>query len=292
MHFIHVIMRKSNPFPHLLLLLILFSSITSFSQESTANKPSTGLRKHGFYFYWGYNRANFTKSTIRFKGDGYDFKLKGMKAEDRQSELDVTYINPAKISIPQYNYRLGYNLKNNWSVSIGFDHMKYVMVSHQKVTIDGYINKEYNSTFGGEYNNESFSITPEFLTLEHTNGLNYINVQLDKSMNLVGDTSRLFSLSGALGLGTGIIYPKSDIKLMHNERNDQWHLAGYGVSAITNLRLTFKRFVFFEYNLKGGFIHMPSVLTTSSKSDRANQSFFFLERFAVLGVNFRLGKRT
>ena len=285
-------MKKMNLLRQLLIMAALVYSFSAIGQDSTTNKPTIGKRKHGFYFYWGYNRANFSKSTIRFKGDGYDFKIKGMKAEDRQSEVDATYLNPTKITIPQYNYRLGYYLKNNWSVSIGFDHMKYVMVSYQDVEMDGYINKEYNSTFGGEYNKETFSITPAFLELEHTNGLNYINVQLDKSMNLLGDTSRLFNLTGALGLGTGILYPKSDIKLMHNERNDQWHLAGYGVSAITNLRLTFKRLIFFEYNIKGGFIHMPSVLTTSSKSDRANQRFFFLERFAVLGVNFRLGKRS
>jgi hypothetical protein len=275
-----------------LLVVALISSVSSFAQDTTPTKPTLGKRKHGFYFYWGYNRANFSKSNIHFKGDGYDFRIKGMKAEDRQSEVDITYVNPAKISIPQYNYRLGYYLKNNWNVSIGFDHMKYVMVSHQEVQIDGHIDKNYNSTYGGEYNNETFSIDPAFLELEHTNGLNYINVQLDKSMNLAGDSTRKFRLSGALGLGTGIVYPKSDIKLMHNERNDQWHLAGYGVSAITNLRLTFSRLIFFEYNLKGGFIHMPSVLTTSNKSDRANQSFFFLERFAVIGMNFRLGKRT
>jgi len=165
------------------------------------------------------------------------------------------------------------------------------MVSTQNVEKDGYIDVSYNATYGGQYNNETFTITPDFLELEHTNGLNYINIQLDKSLNLIGDSSKTFRLSGALGVGTGIIYPKSDVKLMQNERNDQWHWAGYGVSAITNLRVTFKGLIFLEYNLKGGFIHMPSVLTTSNVSDRANQAFFFLERFAVLGVNFRLGKR-
>ncbi len=279
-------MKAQNLFTKLLILVLITLSMTSFGQA-----PKKEERKHGFYFFWGYNRATYSKSRIHFKGDGYDFTLKGVKAKDRQSDFSLDYINPLRLSVPQYDYRLGYYLKNNWTVSAGFDHMKYVMVSEQDVKIDGEIDTGYNAQFAGKYTNEDFHIDEDFLTLEHTNGLNYINIELAKSFQLLGDTSRMFLLSGSLGGGAGILFPKSDIRLMHNIRNDQWHWAGYGIAAVSNLRLTFKRWLFLEYNLKGGFIHMPDVLTTAHSSDKANQHFFFLERFTVLGVNFRLGKR-
>ena len=266
------------------LLALLILTATSFGQDKTN-------RKHRFFFYWGYNNATFSKTNLHFKGDGYDFKLKGVKAKDRQSDFSLRYLRPEKLTIPQYDYRIGYYLNNNWSISLGFDHMKYVMSSFQDVIIDGEIDASYNAKYAGDYDNADFKLDPDFLTLEHTNGLNYINVHLDKAFRLLGDSSQLFQLSGLLGVGAGVLVPKSDVRLMHNERNDQWHWAGYGVSTQSSLRLTFKQILFLEYNLKGGFIHMPDVLTTANKSDRASHAFFFLERFMVLGVNFRLGKR-
>ena len=286
-------------YSRVLFLSVLISLLVfSFGQEAEVqNTPSSiqnevgASRKHRFFFYWGYNRANYSSSNIHFKGDGYNFTLNDVKAKDRQSKFDLAYALPQYITIPQYDYRLGYYLKNNWVLSLGFDHMKYVMVSEQDVTIDGHIDKAYDDEFDGQFNDAPFHIDPDFLMLEHTNGLNYINMHLDKNFILWDGGKSDFELQTAVGAGIGFMFPKSDVTLMNNDRNDQWHIAGYGLSAVGNLRITFKGLLFLEYNVKPGFIHMPSILTTANKSDRADQSFFFLQRMGVFGVNFRLGKK-
>lgn len=58
-----------------------------------------------------------------------------MKATDRQTPFGMIYFDPVLFTIPQYNARLGYFFKDNWSISIGMDHMKYVMVQDQMATL-------------------------------------------------------------------------------------------------------------------------------------------------------------
>ena len=72
---------------------------------------------------------------------------------------------------------------------------------------------------------------------------------------------------------------------MNNERHDDFHLAGYGIDAVVGLNITIYRYFFLQTEIKGGFIHMPDIRTTSSKLDRANQSFFFSQWNFVLGFN-------
>ena len=83
------------------------------------------------YFYWGWNSGHFTKSNIRFKGPDYDFTLKKSIAKDRQTKFSTKYFNPAHITIPQYNFRVGYYIRENWDFSFGIDHMKYVLQNNQ-----------------------------------------------------------------------------------------------------------------------------------------------------------------
>src|SRR5690606_35866007 len=118
------------------------------------------------------------------KGDDYSFRLDKVKATDKQSELSVDYINPAKMTIAQYNFRIGYFFKDNWSISLGNDHMKYVVSQGQIVEITGHIGRigtDYNS----DYNKDEIEIKGDFLKFEHTDGLNYENIELRHFSNLL-----------------------------------------------------------------------------------------------------------
>ena len=80
----------------------------------------------------------YSNSDISFKGNNYDFTLFDVEAMDRQSKFDLgLYLNPGTITIPQYNLRIGYYLNDKYDISIGVDHMKYVMRAWQASTIDG-----------------------------------------------------------------------------------------------------------------------------------------------------------
>ena len=271
-------------------------SICSFSQEKNTDttedlvitKKETNKGK--FFFYWGWNRANYSDSDIHFTGENYDFTLRNVKAEDRQTPFSFNdYFNPVNITIPQNNYRIGYFLKENYTISIGVDHMKYVMVADQTVKIDGEINS--GTPFDGVYNNDDQILSEDFLQLEHTDGLNYVNVEFrrfDEIGHLIGLNNKNFQINLTEGFGAGILYPRTDVTLFDQERHDEFHLAGWGASAVVGLDLTFFKYFYIQSDLKFGYINMPDVKTTINPNDGASQSFTFFQRNILIGGRFNL----
>lgn len=267
---------------------LLFGLLFCFGLSNFVQAQSKH-NKGKFYVFWGWNRAEYSKSDIRFTGDNYDFTLYDVKAQDRPTSFGMVYINPSRMTIPQYNFRLGYFFHDNWNISIGTDHMKYVMSQNQGVKISGTINEEGNP-YNGVYDNDNIYLTENFLQFEHTDGLNYANIELRRFDNLA-HLSLVKSGNGidfniTEGAGAGVLYPRTNTTLMGKERYDEFHLAGWGTAAVVGLNVTFFNKIFAQTELKGGYINMNDIRTTESKSDKAKQNFFFAQHNLVFGAVF------
>lgn len=281
---------------HKLLLIIICcsASINLFSQEEdTQNYTSSNKGK--FVLSWGGNRDSYSNSDITFKGDDYNFTLKNVKAHDKPKGWHIDYINPANMTIPQTNFKLGYFISDHYLISIGVDHMKYVVAQNQTVNINGNINlpmEETGSIFNGNYNNFPIEITEDFLKFEHTDGLNYINTEFSR----VDDISSIFKIKNTdkfqinltEGIGVGVLFPKTNTTLLGKERYDEFHISGYGASIRVGLNFTFLKHFFIQTDLKGGYINMNDIRTTNDSSDSASQDFFFFQSIISLGGIFRL----
>lgn len=249
---------------------------------------SQSTRKGDIYFYWGWNISGYTPSTISFTGTNYDFSLENLAACNRPSPLDAkTYFSPTKFTIPQYNFRLGYFLTDKYNISFGIDHMKYVMVAYQDSRIDGYI-KDTDIRYNGQYDNQPIAITPDFLKFEHTDGLNYINIELRRLDEISKKNKLIFNL--VYGAGAGLVVPRTNVTLMSNERYDEFNVAGFGLAAMGGVHFEmFSRF-FIQVETKAGYINLPNVRTTHNKSDRAKQDFCFIQSNVVFGMKIH-GKK-
>ena len=270
-----------------LLIFFLFFSFFSFSQDSLSLEKKH--QKGKMYFYWGWNRAIYSHSDIQFIGPDHNFTLYDVQANDRQTPFSMDpYFNPVLITIPQTNVRFGYFITDNWEVSIGVDHMKYVMAQNQTVAINGFIDVP-GKEFSGSYENDSIQLTEDFLTFEHTDGLNYFNVELNRFENLVcfNRFSKLnIDLNILGGVGAGMMVPKSNVMLFDEQRNDQFHVAGWGLSAKLGLNLTIYEYFFIQSELKGGYLNMPDILTRADHAYTAKQDFFFLQCNFLIGAIF------
>ncbi len=259
--------------------------MNSFSQEKT-EKTS---RKNSFYAYWGWNRSAYTTSDIHFHGRSYDFTLTDVIAKDRQSKFDFeTYFSPTKLTIPQYNFRFGYFLNDHYSISIGADHMKYVMENYTTVKINGYIENS-NTPYDGVYENDDIVLNPDFLKFEHTDGLNYENIEIRRHDELF--TRKNFNISTFVGAGIGVLIPRTNTTLLAYKRYDEFHLAGYGLGVVGGLNFEFFKYFFLQAEAKTGFINMPDIRTTEFKTDRADQHFFFSQFNGLFGARFYIGKK-
>ena len=243
-------------------------------------RPISVTKKGKMFVFWGWNRAGFTNSDIRFKGAGYDFTLENVVAHDRPSALSLDYINPGKVSIPQFNFRLGYFIKDNLALVIGQDHMKYVMDQDQTVGFKGNISDPVYAAMvqNGQVNLED----EQFLTFEHTDGLNYVNLGLEKYQTLL--SKEKVDVTWAYGGGAGVMFPKSNVKLFGNERSDRFHVAGFGLDLRTNINAIFWKHWMARVEGKVGYINMPDIKTTLNNTpDKAMQDFMFAQ------VNFGIG---
>lgn len=269
-----------------LLILLTFSAII---HPLTAQ--NTTSRKGKLYMYWGWNRAQYTTSDIRFHGTNYDFTLGKVIAKDRQSPFEPkVYFNPGTMTIPQVNYRIGYFWSDHYDISFGVDHMKYVMKQDQTVKINGYL-KQSGSRFDGNYTGQDIVLTEDFLTFEHTDGLNYLNFEVnhyDKIADLSKIKLKNVEINLTEGISMGAMMPKTNTKLLQNKRYDEYHFAGYGIGAKVGLNVTFGRHFFIQSDMKGGFINMPDIRTTQFTTDRAAEHFFFLQGNILFGFLMKI----
>lgn len=271
-----------------IVLLTLSANYVSNAQEEIQKYTATNKGK--FYVYWGGNRGYYSGSDIRFKGSDYDFTLQNATAHDKPKGWHVDYINPARITIPQTNLRIGYFFSDHYNVSIGVDHMKYVMTQNQEVGIKGYYPNQ--GSYGETLPNGNVLLTEDFVTFEHTDGLNYVNAEINRVDDIskfvrINDTDKI-QFNATYGIGAGVLYPKTNAQMFGRQRYDDFKVSGFGVSAKAGLNLTFFKHYFIQYEAKIGYIDITNARISHNTSDKAMHHFTFFESIIAIGGIFRL----
>lgn len=266
-----------------ILLLFTVSILSGTIQAQKSNN-----HKGKFYLYWGWNRSAYTNSDMNFAGDDYNFNLGNVRATDRQSpfQWDV-YFNPKLLTIPQYNMRFGYFLLNNYEISIGVDHMKYIMVQDQSVFINGEINIK-DSKYNDEYYNDEIKLSKDFLIFEHSDGLNYINASFKRFDNIWD--YKFIDLSISEGIELGGMMPRTNATLLGKTRNDEFHWAGYAAGIVGSIRVTFWQHLFIQSEIKIGAVNLPDVRTTTNTIDKMAHNFTYIQSNILFGYSFQLIK--
>ena len=285
-------------------LLFLFSIIiicgltqNISAQETQALKSKfTAHNKGKIFVAFGGNRDDYSKSDIHFKGNNFDFTISNAEAHDKPKGWHIDYINPTRFTIPQTNMKFGYFINDHYAIALNIDHMKYIFTQEQTANVTGTINlpaSEPGSAYNGTYNNTPIDFTDgTFLKFEHTNGLNYVHPEISR----FDDISKLFKIRNTNkfqvniteGFGAGFLYPKTDATVLGKQEHDEFHIAGYGLSAKAGLNFTFFKYFFIQTELKGGYINLPDIQITYDNSDKASQHFLFFETIIYAGAIFKL----
>ncbi len=264
---------------YLVLLASLFMCPTVFAQKNER------LLK-GMYIQWGYNREAYTKSTIRFDlANGDKFTVHNAKAHDKPDFDDIKR-SPLEISLPQYNYRMGFYLndKRTKSIELNFDHIKYVVTDFQTAHVTGKIG-------GQQVDGDSVLNPSTFLHLEHTDGGNLLHlnyVQQNTVLRTKGTKRPLVNTIWKAGAGINI--PRTDFTYHGDEFNNYFHIAGYNVSVEAGARLYPLKHLFLEATGKTGYARYINALanTKALKGNRVHHGFGYVEGIVTLGydINF------
>lgn len=255
--------------------------IAALPQLCFSQKP---VHITGMYFQWGYNTEWYTKSNIHFKmANGDQFTLHHAKAHDKP-DLDAILEKPFEISIPQYNYRLGFYLDkaHKKSFEINFDHIKYVVTDGQKVHVSGTIEKAIAD-------GDSILNAQNFLHLEHTDGGNLLHLNYTEQKTLLQTrTSQRPLINSIWKLGAGINIPRTDFTYKGDRLNNNFHVAGYNLSAEAGLRFYPLKKLFIEGTAKTGYVRYVNALacTTTTKGNRVSHGFGYFELIGLVGYDF------
>ena len=274
------------------LAVLFLGTSLGFSQSLDSNtgiveKPTPLTKKGQMFVFFGWNRAAFSNSDIHFSGNGYNFQLNNVSAQDRPTKFGIVYFNPGWFTVVQYNFRAGYFIKDNLAIVLGIDHMKYVMDQNRTVNFSGHIS---DPKYAGMVQNGQVNLQDEqFLTFEHTDGLNYENLGIEKYQKI--STSKNWDIVWSYGVGAGFMFPKSNVKLFGNERSDRFHVAGIGTDARASINLVFAKHWMLRLEGKAGYINMWDIKTTlNNKPDKAQQDFVFGQVLAGIGYTFNTKK--
>ncbi len=245
--------------------------------------------KGEMFLYWGYNRSSYTNSDIHFRSDSYNFTLHSVVARDRPTRFDTkTYFNIELFTIPQYNYRVGYFITDNIAMSIGLDHLKYVMRDNQYVSITGRIDKEASTVYAGNYQNEEVLVGTDFLQFEHSDGLNFASI--DAEYYYAIPKLQFKNGGGVYGIGgvaLGAYIPKTKINLFNNNVDNAFHLAGFGGAVNLKLRVYPIKHLFLSFDTRAGWAFLPDILVDGGEA-RASQNFGWTQFAIQLGGQFPL----
>lgn len=263
-------------------LIVLFCSTASVAFGQAGRNDLKGE----VFLQWGYNRAWFGRSDIHLDGPGYAFTLHDVEAHDRPSPFSFRqYFLPDEMWVPQYNYRAGWHFHDKWSISLGLDHMKYVVAQDQRVGFSGQLATKVPTPQSGQHD---IVLSADFLQYEHTDGLNLLSIDLDRYLRLWRSSQGRWGLFLFAGAHAGPVIPRSDVRLLGRGINNRFNIAGFGVGAQAGASFTFLRHFFVRSTLRAGWIDLPNVLTTGSNDEHAQQHFTYVQHAVMLGARFRL----
>jgi hypothetical protein len=259
------------------LWFFLITGNTGFAQYKPYKKGSAFLN-------WGWNRAAYTNSTLKMKGDDYNLTLEKLAAKDRPTKFaSKDYLRYDRITIPQTDLRVGYFLKDNVALVFGVDHMKYVMNQDQVAHVKGEIAR--NSKYKGTYD-QDMAISADFLTFEHTDGLNCLNVGIEVYKDLIKRENSRVKLHWIYGGMLGVMLPKTNVKFLDYERTDRFHVSGGDIEARTAIQALFLKHMIVRIEGDAGYINMPDIiLHKSGINGKGKQNFAFAQVNGEIGYH-------
>jgi hypothetical protein len=249
------------------------------SAQTTKKKPP---RKGELYFSWGYNGEWYTRSNVHISQPalGNDYSFLNITAHDHEGWNDGIF-NKA-ISIPQYNYRVGYifNEEKGLGFEINFDHTKYIFAD-QSAHIKGLLyNHPVDSTIAFNEENGFYYYL--------NNGANFLLFNIVKRWHLWQLPSGQLKVDVLVKAGIGPVIPHVQNSLFGQANNPHFQLGGWNTGLEGALRITCFKYVYLEYTNKVDYARYSGL---GVYEGTAKQAFGTYEMILNLGLSFPVGKK-
>jgi len=266
---------------HKKILVIMGIMVLVMNIAMAQTKPKKKERKGEFYFSWGYNKEWYTQSELHVdqRAIGNNYVMKGVRANDHPGWNEGIF--DRAISIPQYNYRIGYffNKKKGLAWEINFDHTKYIL-SDQSVHVVGQYNFRNVDTM------MSFNHPGSFYYLN--NGANFLLFNIVKRWHLYETKNEKVKIDFLGKGGIGPVIPHVENSFFGLKNDPHFQLGGWNIGVEGTIKATFFNSFFLEYCNKIDYARYSGLKINSGT---AHQGFGSYEMILNLGYTLPMGRR-
>jgi len=261
-------------------LLALASIIPFFGYAQQKEKKKSHFIKE-VYFSWGYNKEWYTNSNVHVVQSslGNDYTFQHIKGHDHPGWNEGIF--DRSISIPQYNYRLGFilNEEKGWGFEINFDHTKFIFAD-QDARIKGVLNNHPVDTTVAFNEGNGF-----YYYLN--NGANFLLFNVTRRWHLLKTYDEKIKVDLFGKFGVGPVIPHVQNMFFGKANNPGFQIGGWNTGAEGALRATFFRYVYLEYANKFDYARYSNLKVYEG---RARQAFGTYEMILSLGVTLNTRK--
>jgi len=218
--------------------LLLIIPLCSFAQTKKKNKGE-------IYFSWGYNTEWYTRSTVKISQPELNnhYQFKSISGHDHRG-WDDGLLTKA-LSIPQYNYRIGYffNNKTDLGVEINFDHTKFIF-SNQMASVKG-------TLYGRQVDTSVNFTAANGFYYYLNNGANFLLFNIVKRWHWYTNKQQNIKIDALGKAGIGPVIPHVQNKFFSEPGNEpHFQFGGWNTGVEGALRSTFYRCVYLELSGK------------------------------------------
>lgn len=232
--------------------ILILSGILCFTAaaQQVADNAKAEKKKHhktgALYFSWGYNSEWYTHSTVHVDQPEFqnNYDMVHVQARDHKGWNNKSILRQP-LTIPQYNYRLGYyfNEKQDLGIELNFDHTKYLIVDNQDIQIKG--------TYSGVAVDKTILFSEQngfyyFLN----NGANFFLFNIVKRYGLYHTKDRSIAIDLTGKAGVGPVVPHVENSLFGKRNDAGFQLGGWNTGIETALRVTVMKYGFLEFSQK------------------------------------------
>jgi hypothetical protein len=270
---------EKSAYPFFIFLTLVCALSTPFTGVGQQTKKE---RKGEFYLSWGYNKEWYTHSNVQVDqpelGNHYTFK--NISGHDHPGWDDGIF-NKA-ISIPQYNYRIGYifNRKKGLGFEINFDHTKFIFAD-QEAHLQGTLNNKAADQM------ISFNAANGFFYYLN-NGANFLLFNIVKRWEVYHSKNEKLKIDFLGKAGIGPVIPHVENSFFGQKNDPHFQVGGWNVGLEGALRITAFQYIFLEYTNKFDYARYSGLRIYKGT---AKQAFGTYEMILNLGVTFPIGKR-
>ncbi|MDQ6756284.1 MAG: hypothetical protein M3004_05040 [Bacteroidota bacterium] len=261
----------------ILIVIVIWATYNCQAQDKRIH------RKGEFYFSWGYNKDWYTKSTVKISqpdlGNKYQFKI--VSGHDHPGWDEKDFFSK-DLTIPQYNYRLGYffNNKKNLGVEINFDHTKFIITNGQSVKIIGNLNNRFtdSSLIFSEENGFFYYLN---------NGANFLLFNIVKRWQWYQNKNIKIDLLVKAGIGP--VIPHVENNFFGQRNNPGFQFGGWNTGTEGVIRTTFLNHVYVEFSGKLDYARYSNLKIYKGA---AKHAFGTAEVILSIGYTFKQGGYT